>query len=86
MMLCIRGVQIASCSQESSSCSSQRTNRCNCEVNNGDILQMLVEEAIENKFQAFKGQINDSIDERIANSQRDLLGKVILVLLTIIHA
>lgn len=68
-MLYISGVQFASCSQESSSCSDQQTDRCNCEVNNGHILQMLVEEAVENKFQAVQREVND---ERIANSQHDL--------------
>ena len=78
-MLYISGVQFASCSQESSSCSGQQTDRCNCEVNNGHILQMLVEEAVEIKFQAVQREVNNHIDERIANSQHDLPGIVAII-------
>ena len=85
IVLCIS----VSCSQEgTSSCSSQR---CNCEVNNVDVLQILVEslvnkslnerltasveETVENKFQAVQWHINDSIDEKIVDSQRETPGK-----------
>ena len=84
----ISAVQVASCSQEGSTCSSQR---CNCEVNNGVILQTLieamvnqslnerlpasVEEAVESKFQAVQQQLNDTIDKKIADIQQDIPGK-----------
>ena len=93
MVLCISEVQIA-CSQESCSCSDQRcsfSHDVKVNVNNGDILQTIIEsivnqslnerlpvsmeEAIENKFQAVQRQINDTIDEKIVDSQRDTPGK-----------
>ena len=40
---------------------------------------MLVEEAIEIKFQAVQREVNDLIDERIANSQHDLPGIVAII-------
>ena len=87
-ILFVSGVQVISCSQGGSSCSNQQ---CNCEVNNGDVLQTLieskmnqslnerlsalVEETVENKFQDIKMQVNASIDEKIVNSQHDTPGK-----------
>lgn len=85
LVLCMHAVI---CSQEGSSCSSQR---CNCEVNNGDVLQTLieaimdkslngrlaasVEEAVDSKFQAVQQQVNDTVDEKIRVSQRDTPGE-----------
>ena len=88
MVLYISEVQVTSCSQEGSTCSSQR---CNCEVNNGVVLQTLiesmvnqslnkrlpasVEEAVEGKFQAVQRKINDTIDEKFVDIQQDIPGK-----------
>ena len=95
----ISEVQVASCSQEGSTCSSQR---CNCEVNNGVVLQTLiesmvnqslnerlpasVEEAVEGKFQAVQQQLNDTIDEKIADIQQNIPGKELAYTIIIIIA
>ena len=101
MVLCISEVRIT-CSQERS-CSSQQCSfshdvMVNVNVNNGDVLQTIiesmvnqslneklpasVEEAVENKFQAVQQQINDTIDEKIVDSHHDTPGKEFK---TIIH-
>ena len=103
MVLCISEVQIA-CSQERS-CSSQRCSfshdvEVNVKVDNGDILQIIiesmvnqslnerlpasVEEAVENKFQAVQQEINDTIDEKIVDSHRDTPGKELKMMIHII--
>ena len=46
------------------------------------ILQLLVDKAVQNKFQGIQQQINDSIDERIENSQYDLPGRAMIMLST----
>ena len=85
MVLYVSEVQVASCSQEGSTCSSQR---CNCEVNNGVVLQTLIESMVnqslnkrlpasveEGKFRAVQRKINDTIDEKFVDIQRDIPGK-----------
>ena len=100
LYIIINEVQVASCSQEGSTCSSQR---CNCEVNNGVVLRTLieamvnqslnerlpasVEEAVEGKFQAVQQQLNDTIDEKFVDIQRDIPGKelayaIIIIIIT----
>ena len=68
---------------------------CNCQLNNVEILQLLVENIVNQSLDArvsdavdqavdttlqsvrvFQQQVNATIDERIANSQRDVPGKV----------
>ena len=101
LYIIISEVLVASCSQEGSTCSSQR---CNCEVNNGVVLQTLiesvvnqslimnkrlpasVEEAVEGKFQAVQQQLNDTIDEKIVDIQRDIPGKELAYAITFIIA
>ena len=100
LYIIINEVQVASCSQEGSTCSSQR---CNCEVNNGVVLRTLieamvnqslnerlpasVEEAVEGKFQAVQQQLNDTIDEKFVDIQRDIPGNelayaIIIIIIT----
>ena len=63
---------------ESAAAQPESCSACNCQVNNVDVLQNLVEllinRSLDNRLPAIQAQLNANLNERIVDSQRDIPG------------